>query len=56
MELKELQYDAGIRDIFRVQGIKSIEDITNLTLEDLKLIIIFKLLKLEEHCMIMDYI
>lgn len=36
MELKELQYDAGIRDIFRVYGIKSIEDITNLTLDDLK--------------------
>ena len=36
MELKELQYDAGIRDIFRVHKIKSIDDITNLTLEDLK--------------------
>lgn len=36
MELKELQYDAGIRDVFRVHGIKSIDDITNLTLDDLK--------------------
>lgn len=36
MELKELQYDAGIRDIFRVHKIISIDDITNLTLEDLK--------------------